>query len=48
MTRTEAVLAVLIGLALVTSGLTWLFGPYGLLSVGVVFGGLGLVAELKD
>ena len=35
MTRREALMVVLAGLAMITAGLTWMFGPYGLIGVGV-------------
>lgn len=34
MTRREALMVVLAGIAMITAGLTWMFGPYGLIGVG--------------
>lgn len=36
MTRGEALIAVAMAILLVTAGLTWLFGPYGLIGCGAV------------
>lgn len=36
MRRREAVVALCFALAAVTAGLTWLFGPYGLIGIGVL------------
>lgn len=35
MTRREALLALLLAFVLVAVGLTWLFGPYGLICSGI-------------
>lgn len=36
MTRREALMVVLAGIAMITAGLTWVFGPYGLIGMGLV------------
>lgn len=33
-TRREALMVVLAGIAMITAGLTWMFGPYGLIGTG--------------
>lgn len=35
MKRHEALIALLLGIALVTAGVTWKFGPYGLAGAGL-------------
>jgi len=34
-TRREALLVVLAGIAMITAGLTWMFGPWGLIGPGI-------------
>lgn len=35
MTRTETLMVVLAGIAMITAGLTWMFGPWGLIGPGI-------------
>lgn len=49
MRRAEAVVLLLVALLLVVSGVTWLFGAYGLLGSGVALAALTLiVVDVKE
>lgn len=49
MTRREATVLLGVAMALVIAGLTWLFGPYGLLGAGVALTALTLfVFDIRE
>jgi len=50
MTRREALAAVLISVAMIAAGLTWMFGPWGLIGTGAVVlaGVLTVVNERRE
>lgn len=49
MRRREAFALLAVGLALVAAGLTWLFGPYGLIGAGLGLAAFALIgAEVRD
>lgn len=39
MTRKETLMVVLLGLAMIAAGVTWMFGPWGLIGTGVFLAG---------
>lgn len=47
--RQELIVALCVAISLITAGVTWLFGPFGLLGVGVVLGAAALaLIDVKD
>jgi predicted PurR-regulated permease PerM len=46
-TRREALYGLLLAVALLTAGLTWLLGPYGLIIGGVAIGAAVLLLDEK-
>lgn len=48
MTSREVFYFLLLAIAVLTSGLVWLFGPYGLICGGVVIAALTLTADEKE
>lgn len=48
MRRIEIVCLVAVAVALVIAGLTWMVGPYALVSAGAALGVLAFALEIKD
>lgn len=48
MTHQEQMLAFVISLSLLAAGLTWLFGPYGLIGIGSALLLLALLVPERD
>lgn len=49
MRRSEGIALLAVALTLITSGATWLFGPFGLLGAGIVLGAAALaLIDVKD
>lgn len=48
MTRAEAIIVTLIGLAVVTAACTWMFAGWGLLGGGIGFSLFGIFSSVKE
>lgn len=48
MRRAEAVVLAAAGTAMASAGLTWLFGPFGLLGAGVALVVAALIVDVKE
>lgn len=46
--KKQELILFLVALALIAAGLTWLFGPYGLLSVGVALLAVVFFIDFKE
>lgn len=46
--RNDPIILFIIGVALLTAGLTWLFGPYGLVGSGAALVALALLSNISS